>query len=180
ISYRGFNYPTLPWQLNRPSVGCQKIGSEYYLVAEPGHPAYRWSNGETTSSIQITDTGDYWVFVPYGTGYLSSEHIIITDITNPCLFLGTPSEVTPNDIILRIIPNPATDHARVLFHLPSNSQVIISLSTLAGINVFHADPVNYSAGDHEVTMDVSALNRGIYFLSMVSDDTRIVRKMIIR
>ena len=180
ISYRGFNYPTLPWQLNRPNVGCQKIGSEYYLVAEPGHPAYRWSNGETTSSIQITDTGEYWVFVPYGTGYLSSERIIINDVTNPCLFLGTPSEDIPSEISLRTIPNPATDKARVLFHLPSNSRAYISLSTSVGANILQTEPGNYPAGDHEVTLDVSSLNRGIYFLLLVSNDTRIVRKLIIR
>jgi hypothetical protein len=40
--------------------------------------------------------------------------------------------------------------------------------------------LGYPAGDHEVALDVSALHRGIYFLSMVSNDTRIVRKLIIR
>jgi hypothetical protein len=179
ISYRAFNYPTLPWQLNRPNIGCQKTGSDYYLVAEPGHPEYRWSTGDTTSSIQITGEGDYWVFVPYGSGYLSSEHMIITDLTNPCLPLGAPSEDKLTGISLSTIPNPATDHTRVLFHLPSDSQVTMSLSNLMGVEVLQFDKRNYPAGNHEIMMDVSALSRGIYFLTMVVSDKRVVGNWII-
>jgi hypothetical protein len=180
ISYRAFNYLTLPWQLNRPNVECLKIGSDYYLVAEPGHAEYHWSTGETTSSIQITAAGDYWVFVPHGTGYLSSEHIIISDITNPCLFLGAPSEGINSEISLRIMPNPATDHTRVLFHLPSNSQVMFSLRDIMGVEVLQPAQESCSAGNHEISLDVSSLKSGIYFLSMVVNETRIVRKLIIR
>ncbi len=180
ISYRAFNYITLPWQLNRPKVECKKIGSEYYLVAEPGMTEYRWSTGDLTSSIRITETGDYWVFVPYGTGYLSSEHILVTDITNPCLYLGTPGEDKTSEISLTILPNPAIGHTRVLFHLPSNSQVVMSLTTLTGIEVLRPEPENYSAGKHEVTLDVSSLYKGVYFLSLVANETRMVRKLIIR
>jgi hypothetical protein len=180
ISYRAFNYLALPWELNRPNISCQKIGSEYYLVAEPGHTEYLWSTGETTSSIQITDTGEYRVFVPYGSGYLSSEYMIITDITNPCLFLGTPSDNLPGEITLRITPNPATNHTRVLFYIPSNSQVRISLCSLLGDEVLPSEQAGFLAGNHEVTLDVSSLSRGVYFLTMFVNETRIVRKIIVR
>jgi hypothetical protein len=180
ISYRAFNYLTLPWQLNRPRVSCQKIGSEYYLVAEPGQSEYRWSTGETSSAIQVNNTGEYWVFVPYGSGYLSSERIVVTDVTNPCLYLGSPSEEATNDISIRTIPNPATDHTRVLFHLPYGSQVSMSLSSIEGVKVLQQEPGSFLAGNHEVTLDVSSLNSGIYFLSMVVSETRIVRKLIVR
>jgi hypothetical protein len=180
ISYRAFNYPTLPWQLNRPNISCQKIGSEYYIVAEPGHPEYRWSTGDTTSSIQITNPGEYWVFVPYGSGYLSSEHLIITDVTNPCLFTGVPAAETASEIRLNILPNPATYSARVHFRIPSNALVSFSLSTMLGNEVLQPERDNYSAGNHEVILNISTLDKGIYFLSMVVNETRIVRKLIIR
>lgn len=180
ISYRAFNYLTLPWQLNRPTVGCQKAGSEYFLTAEPGHSEYRWSTGETTASIQITATGEYWVFIPYGTGYLSSERIVVSDITNPCLYLGTPTDDTAHEISLRIIPNPAAERTRVLFHLPSNSQVMISLRDIMGGEVLQPEQESCSAGNHEISLDVSSLKSGIYFLSMEVNETRIVRKLIIR
>ena len=180
ISYRAFNYPTLPWQLYRPVVGCQKMGSDYFLVAEPGQTEYRWSTGDTSSSIQITDTGEYWVFVPYGSGYLSSEHIIITDIMNPCIFTDVPSKDVTNDIDVRVLHNPATDYTRILFHLPSSSQVIISMHSILGAGILNPIKGNYSAGQHEVIMESSSLNSGIYFLSIIVNETRIVKKLIIR
>jgi hypothetical protein len=180
ISYRAFNYPTLPWQLNRPVVECQNMGSDYFLVAEPGQTEYHWSTGDTTSSIQITDTGEYWVFVPYGSGYLSSEHIIITDIMNPCIFTYVPFKDVTNDINVRVLPNPATDYTRIFFHLPSSSKVIISTHSLLGAEILNPIKGNYSAGQHEVTMESSSLNSGIYFLSIIVNETRIVKKLIIR
>ena len=180
ISYRAFNYPALPWQLNRPNIECRKIGSDYYLVAEPGHSEYRWSTGDTTSSIPIADEGDYWVFVPYGSGYLSSEHMTITDVTNPCLMSGAPSEDIITGISLRTLPNPANGHARILFHLPSDSQVIISLGNLMGVEVLQYEKRSYPAGNHEIMMDISSLTRGIYFLTMLVNDKRIAGKLIIR
>jgi len=180
ISYRAFNYVTLPWQLKRPNVTCQKIGSQYYLVAESGQTEYRWSTGDTTSSIQITGPGEYWVFVPYGTGYISSEHIVIINPSNLCFYLDVPSDTTPHEISLRCMPNPSTGRTRIMFNLPSNSAVTISLTSLPGISV--REPIHgyYPAGKHEITLDVSSLGRGIYFLSMEADNTRIVRKLIVQ
>lgn len=178
-SYRAFNYINLPWQLNRPEVECQKIGDNYFLVAEPGHPEYRWSTGAGTSSVQIADTGDYWVLVPYGTGFISSEHIRVYDVTNPCLFLGTQASVNPTGFDLSAIPNPAKGHTQIAFTLPGNSMVSVSLHSLLGKEIGRPVSGFYPAGIHKIPMDVSALNRGIYMLSMVANDTRIVKKLII-
>jgi len=180
ISYRAFNYLTLPWQLNRPGIDCQKIGSNYYLVAEADHPEYRWSTGETTRSIQITGTGEYWVFVPYGKGYLSSERVNVTDILNPCLFLPAPSAEGQDELSLNFMPNPATENVRIVFRLPSNSTVTLSLQSLTGVEVQTLLSGNYAPGIHETTMNVSSLVKGIYVLSMVTDKTRIIRKLIIQ
>ena len=180
ISYRAFNYITLPWQLNRPNVDCEKIGANYYLVAEAGYSGYLWSTGDTTSSIQITDTGDYWVFVPYGTGYLSSEHIYVTDILNPCLYLGNPSPAPPAEISMMPLPNPSAGPTRIIFDLPSNSSVVISLYTLQGAMVNRPVQGNFPAGRNEVLIDLSFLNEGIYFLAMVADQNRVIRKLIIQ
>ena len=180
ISYRAFNYLTLPWKLNRPTIDCQNTGSGYYLVAEPGHPEYRWSTGETTPSILVSDTGEYWVFVPYGAGYLSSERIKVTDILNPCLYLPAPSREEPDKISFNFVPNPATDRVRIVFSLTSNSTVSLSIKTITGAGVHNVLSGNYAAGTHEITIHVSSLDKGIYILSMVTDKTRIVRKLIIQ
>jgi len=180
ISYRAFNYPTLPWSLNRPAVTCEKIGTDYYLVAEEGFPEYKWSTGATTSSIPITSTGDYWVFVPYGEGYLSSEHISITDILNPCVNTATPDAANTSDLTLRCSPNPAKDRVEVLFDLPAESQVTLSMLSLWGIEIKRAFQGYCRAGKNMVLMDISALDRGVYLLSLKTGDSRIINRLIIQ
>jgi hypothetical protein len=180
ISYRAFNYITLPWLLHRPNVECQKIGANYYLVAEEGYTEYRWSTGAATSSIKITNTGEYWVFVPYGTGYISSEHIYITDTTNPCLYTDVPPRIIRTELSLKCMPNPTTDQIRIIYGLPTNTNITISLLNLLGTEIRRPVQGYYLAGNHESIMDVSSLGRGIYILSMVVDKTRIVRRLIIQ
>ena len=181
ISYRAFNYITLPWQLRRPAVDCDRIGTDYYLVAEPGHPAYRWSTGETTASVKITAPGDYWVFVPYGTGYISSEHIYVSDLASPCLpTAAPPSPAAPAAASLVAMPNPATGATSVMFTLPSKSLVVLSLCSVMGTEVRQLLQGNYPAGNHALTIDVSNLGKGIYFLTMTAGNTRLVRKLIVQ
>jgi hypothetical protein len=180
VSYRSFNYPTLPWQLNRPNVECRKTGENYYLVAEPGHPEYKWSTGATTDSIQVIAPGDYWVFVPYGEGYLSSEHITITDISTFCVNTSVPPAIIPSELSFTCMPNPATDKLRIMVGLPDYSNIVVSLENMLGAEIQR--PMNgfYPAGNHEVTLNVSALKRGIYLLSLTTNKTRIIRKVIVQ
>ena len=180
ISYRAFNYINLPWKLKRPNVDCQMIGQNYYLVAEPGYSEYHWSTGDTTASIQIHDTGTYCVFVPYGSGYISSEHVRVPDITNPCLFLGSPALAKVHELSLRTLPNPATDRIRILFQLPSDSRVTISLQSVIGSGVGEVIQGQYATGHHEAVMDVSSLKPGIYILTLQASGTSVTRKIVIQ
>jgi hypothetical protein len=180
ISYRAFNYTSLPWQLRRPEINCQKIGTEYYLVAEPGHPEYRWSTGATTPSIPITDTGEYWVFVPYGEGYLSSERIRITDIFNPCTQTGISSMPMPGETRLQIMPNPASEKVRIRFNLSTGSNVIIDLTNELGILIQRTVEGCYPAGSHEIIMNAVPLNKGIYFISLRTEKNQVTKKLFIQ
>jgi hypothetical protein len=178
-SYRTFNYPTLPWGLPRPAVSCNKIGQDSYLAAEPGHPEYKWSTGETTSSIKITTAGDYFVFVPYGTGYISSEHIIVSDPANPCIYTSAPPVTPPPGISLACLPNPASGLARIVFGLPVAADVALSLVSVQGTVVRELARGSFPAGKHEVVTDVSNLASGIYILSMTANGTRTVSRVAV-
>jgi hypothetical protein len=180
ISYRAFNYTSLPWQLQRPVIECQKIGNEYYLVAEPCHPEYRWSTGATTPSIPITETGEYWVFVPYGEGFLSSERIKITDIFNPCTQTGISPTPMADEIRLQIMPNPASEKVRICFNLSAETNVIIDLTNELGILMQRTVEGSYPAGSHEITMNALPLNKGVYFITLRTEKTQITKKLFIQ
>jgi hypothetical protein len=83
-SYRAFNYPFLPWKLKRPIITCFKKNQKLFLDAGSGHSAYRWSTGDTTQTISVSQTGDFSVFVPISKGgFISSEIFSIKDLENP-------------------------------------------------------------------------------------------------
>jgi hypothetical protein len=180
ISYRAFNYVNLPWQLNRPAVECRKIGGQYYLEAEAGHPEYRWNTGATSSSILISDTGEYWFFVPYGMGFISSEHFSVHNLSNPCLTTGSELVQSTQEIILSCFGNCDDNTLRVIFTLPGDSKVSACLFTLQGSSVETPLAGNYRAGHHDLKLEVPSLAPGIYIFSMVVNNTRINRKVIFR
>ncbi len=78
------------------------------------------------------------------------------------------------------MPNPANGTTRIVFDLHSNSSVTITLHSLAGTEIRKLATGDYTAGIHEIRMDVSSLKSGMYFLSMVADHSQIVRKLIIQ
>lgn len=180
ISYRAFNYPTLPWQLHRPTVDCVKKGDQSFLVAEGGYSAYNWSTGATTPGIQITDTGTYWVFVPYGMGFISSEPITISNLNNPCLYTGAPQAEMPAGTDVRCILNLPSRELRVVFDLPAASRTVASVVTLQGREIARPADGYYSAGTHEATLDISNLARGMYILSFTSENARMARKFTVQ
>jgi len=179
ISYRAFNYMDLPWQLHRPAVTCRKIGAEYWLEAEEGHQEYRWSTGDTTAMIPIADTGNYWVFVPYGTGYISSEPIRITDPLTPCVFTGIPPGEEPGQG-LSVLPNPASERFRAGFTLAVPSPVIFTLNDLTGKEVLRQELSRFPAGKHEVRLSFPVMRPGVYFLRMITHTGTETVKVVVR
>jgi hypothetical protein len=178
-SYRAFNYDTLPWSFPRPGVDCHESGGTFYLEAEEGHSSYKWSTGATTRAIPVINTGEYWVFVPLGNGFISSERIVVYDSTNPCLYLGTGSERTVSTVHLHCDPNPVSKEAWITFDLPAPCQASLTLTGLNGITVFSIPSATYLAGHHRKRLDASAIPRGIYFLHLRAGDHSVVQKLIV-
>lgn len=178
-SYRAFNYNTLPWSLPRPAVNCIKSGGEYYLEAEPGHSEYLWSTGHTTQSIAITDTGEYWVFVPYGEGHVSSEHFIVTDPSNPCLPLSDERPHGNNLLQVECIPNPVHEKARLILDVPETSEISLTMLDQQGRVVLNVPAAVFSPGKNAITLQVNQIPGGMYFVKLISGQTVITKKIIV-
>lgn len=70
ISYRFLHYDlTLP---TRPEIVCDFNGSNYELTVLGSHNEIKWSTGESTQTISISQTGTYQVWVDQGIGMLGS------------------------------------------------------------------------------------------------------------
>lgn len=107
MSYRALKYD-VPFELPRPEITCDSTGM--MLSAPAGHDSYYWNTGETTQSIALIDTGTYSVWVDQGIGMMKSYDVVISDLANPCLYLGQDKFVRQE---LEVFPNPANEWLQV-------------------------------------------------------------------
>ena len=179
-SYRAFNYDTLPWTLHQPVVTCYKSGADYYLEAEPGYTQYRWSNGETSQSIKVSDTDKYWVFVPYGVGYVSSVQMVLSEIANSCSYY-TSESAERLSFSVTIVPNPASDQAKIFFDLPVKIRRFLSKFLTCQAGKGSLFPTLFLCpGKNIIPVNLSQLEKGIYFLRFISGASVVTGKLIVQ
>ncbi len=156
-SYRSFHYPDLPWQLDRPKITCFKSGDEFFLEAESGHASYQWSNGETTQTISVSDAGTYFVFVPKGPGFVSSEPFVVENSANPC-GISSSNEIDAADSF-SIFPNPAAEVVTLRFSNENQLGNTVEVTDLFGKKL-----ISREVAASEFALDVSALPPGVFLI----------------
>jgi hypothetical protein len=156
ITYRTFNYETLPWQLNLPTLHCfvDSAGTGH-LATDSTFANYLWSTGETTAEIQVNAADTFYVYVPKGNGFIRSEIFIVEDAIDPCGVDGISSVPDKNNF--NLFPNP------------TNGEITIQFS-----KIFHDDVVVYDLTGREMKrvegnagmlkMDFSGFTTGIYIV----------------
>lgn len=89
---RGFD---LPFQFDRPFISCDAGPNGATLTVNGNPTTAKWSDGSVGTSIMVTDTGWYSVFVPKGIGWAVSKPVHIADLASPCLAVGIDEELVP-------------------------------------------------------------------------------------
>jgi len=112
ITYRAF-FQELENLPSRPTITCSFDGTNDILTASPSN-FYMWSNGETTPSIIVSDTGTYQVWVDQGMGMLGSAPYFVDNLQNHCivssisenLFIEKKTIISYYDFLGREIKTP--------------------------------------------------------------------------
>ncbi|HKR05911.1 MAG TPA: aryl-sulfate sulfotransferase, partial [Bacteroidia bacterium] len=158
-SYRVFFYPSLPWNLKRPQVICYQQLNDFYLTTITSHTSYLWSTGATTATIQVTATGTYHVYVPYGEGFIKSENFEVISTGNPCSTISVQETgLNSNDIFL--YPNPASSSLTIHYPLTGEKVYELKIVDVTGKLVFkdNLPPTG------KYVLHTGIFERGIYFL----------------
>ena len=157
ISYRSFNFPSFPWQLNRPKITCTHIGAQFFMTADSGFSQYIWSTGDTTQSIPINALGDFSVFVPRGdNGFISSEDFTVTDTVDPCGFILLTSELSADRFT--IYPNPSSGY--LTLSSGQNSSTDYRIYDITGREIKSGKIVSST----KTQIDINALSEGVYII----------------
>lgn len=77
-------------------------------------------------------------------------------------------------------PNPIVDHIKIEFQLDSSSEVSIKITDLMGKTVKSLGSTWFSAGINVQSFNTSGLLPGIYFCTLTTFNTKVVKKLILR
>ncbi len=184
VTYRAFNYPTLPWRLNRPVITCSTSGGNFILDAGAGYNSYLWSTGATTRTIQVSAPDTYVVFVPYGNGgYISSPKVVITSMTNPCAQVtevNNDVKDVPREFVLKQnYPNPFNPSTKISFTLAHPSFVRLKLFDLLGREAAVLVNGELDSGEHHIDVDGVGLASGVYFYRLEADKFIETKKFVL-
>lgn len=78
-----------------------------------------------------------------------------------------------------VYPNPATDKLNIVFESKTDEPVKIRMINLTG-SVITEKAIESSAGNYHAALDVKDLQKGMYFLQLESQSSKLVKKVIIR
>ena len=95
-----------------------------------------------------------------------------------CCWVRNSNEETINETMLKdIYPNPVSGSVTISFTLSEQSQVVIQVLDITGRYVATVANDIFEDESSEVSWDASALNPGIYFLSMKTGNYSITKKI---
>lgn len=93
---------------------------------------------------------------------------------------GTGDGALPTDFaLLQNYPNPFNPVTRLVFEVPRQGQVKISVHDLLGRLVARVADGHFAAGRHQILFDASSLSSGLYLYRMTSGDYQSVRRMTV-
>ncbi|MEE4177502.1 MAG: T9SS type A sorting domain-containing protein [Bacteroides sp.] len=149
----------------------------------PGPGTYTHSLNATVGVTAVANAG--WHFVEWnvnGTIITDREiDIVMTDdITATAFFLES---VSTNDLTnedgFRVYPQPARDQLIVEWSRQAGPAAI-EIYNLGGQRILFVSEEAVQQGQHQTTLDVSALKKGFYLLRITSQGNAFVRKIVIQ
>jgi hypothetical protein len=92
---------------------------------------------------------------------------------------GTVAEEMETPINQMVLyPNPAQNEVNVILNADDNSTMHLSIYDMVG-KLASSQQVNVNAGFNKFNVDVTSLNKGIYFVELSNNNDRQVKKLII-
>ncbi|MGQ9798801.1 MAG: T9SS type A sorting domain-containing protein [Ignavibacterium sp.] len=89
------------------------------------------------------------------------------------------SEIIPKDYFVANYPNPFNATTQIVFYLPSDQNVSLKVFNTIGEEVIDLENNFYSAGTHNIHLNVNELSSAVYLLRMKAGEFYISHKIIL-
>ncbi len=136
------------------------------------YESYLWSTGETSSSIIVTESGEYSVEVENFDGCTGTASIEAFNTT------GIDNVVQGEDYKITYFPNPATEKLNLVFENKKNTDILIEIININGQVMYNNKLSNVL--DEVKQIDVNPFTSGVYFIRFRINDEYYLKKLIIQ
>jgi hypothetical protein len=145
------------------------------ITANGGTPPYSflWSNGQSStnnpSTISDLANGTYNVIISDANGCTLTRTFAV--------LLSGISSLNADAYSTKLYPNPTSNTVTVEFNAENNENLNVRMLNLNGQDVLEPTRIP-SKGKNIITLDVSSLPRGAYFMQITGDSGTASRKLI--
>ncbi len=168
-AYRSFYYPSLPWPIQRPGIGCYRNNGQMYLLADSGYSNYVWSTGSLTQATAVNAGDTAFVLVPAGSGgWMASEYVVVTG-NEACQLLSAPE--IPETEVFTMFPNPSGNEVMLVWRKTAEA-VNIRITDINGRDVYHARVTN----TNRQVVSLKALAPGMYQVRINGKSATLVKQ----
>ncbi|MCK4663895.1 MAG: PKD domain-containing protein [Bacteroidales bacterium] len=146
-----------------------ETGATVVLDAGTGFTSYLWSDESTNQTLEVTETGDYSVIV-------TDENTCSgTDTIHVQIGVGI-SEINKK-LNVNFYPNPNEGKFKIVVNGNSEDDILIELINLQGQIIYTENIKNVYKYSGDI--DVSDIDKGIYYLKVVKGKYESIHKMFI-
>lgn len=131
----------------------------------------QWRNDNASLSAFV---GNNKVFIKF-VGENGYGNNIYVDNINITTAVGVEEVALENNVT--VYPNPVEDLANVSINLVSSDNVTLDVYNAVGQKVYSVNKGQLTVGNHNVTVDFSALESGFYFVNVTVGTTTITKKI---
>lgn len=165
-------------------------GNDFYYCK--GNPAYIWFT-DNQKLFLSEDTGRTWteqiaikgrdiVFADSQVGWVLGDDNLIKTIQGGLTSIGPAYDrhnVPSNYSLLQNYPNPFNPLTIIKYTLPYESQVVLKVYTVLGMEVATLAKGIQTAGVKTLQFDGSEVSSGMYFYTLQANNVRLTKKMIL-
>ena len=150
------------------------------------YPTYAKRDWNTSQIIPswATVAGNDWetIYVPewaFVQGYSFENHLINYKITADAGFVGVENATNNGLTVNQNRPNPFTGMTTVNYSLNKAASVDVTIYNVAGAKVMTINEGVKTAGSHQVQINASDLQAGVYYYTLTADGYTVTKKMIV-
>jgi hypothetical protein len=150
---------------------CSGKPLTYHWIFENGIPA---ESTDEVAYVHWSDPGIYNVSLTVSDGKNSN-----TLIKEDCIEVLNCNGIQENIIVpgMTVFPNPVTDRLMIRLTSPVGDNVSIIFSDLTGRHILSKN-IHLPSGESSLEINLTGLPSGVYILTLLNDQTRIVKKII--